>query len=164
MGQPRLAPLRELLRAYFEQESISVVEAGTGEEALATIAQAPPSLVLLDGRLPRYRRLRRHPRLDARRDSVPVIIVTSLEDELDQLVGYRMGAVDYVVKPCPGAYFASDEDQRGRRQECHRERDVDDSRAARIAQERRERGTGEQPDHVDQDDHPAEHDDLGRRV
>ena len=28
-----------------------------------------------------------------------MIIVTSLEDELDQLVGYRLGAVDYVVKP-----------------------------------------------------------------
>ena len=30
---------------------------------------------------------------------MPVILVTSLEDELDQLVGYRLGAVDYVVKP-----------------------------------------------------------------
>ena len=28
-----------------------------------------------------------------------VMLVTSLEDELDQLVGYRLGAVDYVVKP-----------------------------------------------------------------
>ena len=44
--------LRKLLRAYLEQESISVVEAGSGEEALATIEHAPPTLVLLDVRLP----------------------------------------------------------------------------------------------------------------
>src|SRR4051794_36704069 len=91
--------LRKLLRAYLEQESISVVEAGSGEEALAAIAQAPPSLVLLDVRLPGIDGFEVLQRLDARGTAVPVMLVTSLEDELDQLVGYRMGAVDYVVKP-----------------------------------------------------------------
>jgi len=91
--------LRKLLRAYLEQESISVVEAENGEEALAAIAHAPPSLVLLDVRLPGIDGFEVLQRLDARGASVPVIMVTSLEDELDQLVGYRMGAVDYVVKP-----------------------------------------------------------------
>lgn len=91
--------LRKLLRAYLEQESISVAEAATGEEALATIANTPPSLVLLDVRLPGIDGFEVLQRLDARGDAVPVIMVTSLEDELDQLVGYRMGAIDYVVKP-----------------------------------------------------------------
>jgi DNA-binding response OmpR family regulator len=91
--------LRKLLRAYLEQESISVAEAATGEEALAAIANAPPSLVLLDVRLPGLDGFEVLQRLDARGDAVPVIMVTSLEDELDQLVGYRMGAIDYVVKP-----------------------------------------------------------------
>jgi DNA-binding response OmpR family regulator len=91
--------LRKLLRAYLEQESISVLEAGSGEDALAAIAQAPPNLVLLDVRLPGIDGFEVMQRLDARGDSVQVIMVTSLEDELDQLVGYRMGAVDYVVKP-----------------------------------------------------------------
>jgi two-component system, OmpR family, phosphate regulon response regulator PhoB len=88
--------LRKLLRAYLEQESISVLEAATGEEALATIARAAPSLVLLDVRLPGIDGFEVLRRLE---ESVPVILVTSLEDELDQLVGYRLGAVDYVVKP-----------------------------------------------------------------
>ena len=93
-------PLRKLLRAYLEQESISVVEAGSGEEALATIERAAPGLVLLDVRLPGHGRLRgaaaaRHGAARA----CPVMLVTSLEDEVDQLVGYRLGAVDYVVKP-----------------------------------------------------------------
>ena len=88
--------LRELLRAYLEQESISVLEAGSGEEAIATIGRTAPSLVLLDVRLPGIDGFEVLRRLEER---VPVILVTSLEDELDQLVGYRLGAVDYVVKP-----------------------------------------------------------------
>jgi DNA-binding response OmpR family regulator len=91
--------LRKLLRAYLEQESISVLEAASGEEALATIARVAPTLVLLDVRLPGLDGFEVLRRLEASGTTVPVILVTSLEDELDQLVGYRLGAVDYVVKP-----------------------------------------------------------------
>src|SRR4051794_6492575 len=44
--------LRKLLRAYLEQESMTVLEAGSGEEALEAGARAQPTLVLLDVRLP----------------------------------------------------------------------------------------------------------------
>jgi DNA-binding response OmpR family regulator len=91
--------LRKLLRAYLEQEAMSVLEAGTGEEALAAIGRSAPTLVLLDVRLPGMDGFEVLRRLDATGARVPVILVTSLEDELDQLVGYRLGAVDYVVKP-----------------------------------------------------------------
>jgi DNA-binding response OmpR family regulator len=91
--------LRKLLRAYLEQESISVIESSSGEEALAAIGRTPPTLVLLDVRLPGIDGFEVLRRLEASGANVPVILVTSLEDELDQLVGYRLGAVDYVVKP-----------------------------------------------------------------
>lgn len=91
--------LRKLLRAYLEQESVPVLEAETGEEALAVIARSAPALVLLDVRLPGIDGFEVLRRLDASGAKVPVILVTSLEDEVDQLVGYRLGAVDYVVKP-----------------------------------------------------------------
>ena len=91
--------LRKILRAYLEQESIAVLEAGSGEEALAAIGRASPALVLLDVRLPGIDGFEVLRRLEAGGDSIPVILVTSLEDEVDQLVGYRLGAVDYVVKP-----------------------------------------------------------------
>jgi DNA-binding response OmpR family regulator len=91
--------LRKLLRAYLEQESISVLEAGSGEEGLAAIDRASPSLVLLDVRLPGIDGFEVLRQLEARGKSVPVILVTSLEDELDQLVGYRLGAIDFVTKP-----------------------------------------------------------------
>jgi DNA-binding response OmpR family regulator len=91
--------LRKLLRTYLEQESLAVVEASSGEDALAAIARAAPDVVLLDVRLPGIDGFEVLRRLEATGTSVPVILVTSLEDELDQLVGYKLGAVDYVVKP-----------------------------------------------------------------
>jgi len=91
--------LRKLLRAYMEEESISVLEAGSGEEALAAIGRAAPTLVLLDVRLPGVDGFEVLRRLETGGTRVPVIFVTGVEDELDQLVGYRLGAVDYVVKP-----------------------------------------------------------------
>jgi two-component system response regulator AdeR len=91
--------LRKLLRAYMEEESISVLEAGSGEEALAAIERAAPTLVLLDVRLPGMDGFEVLRRLETSGTRVPVILVTAVEDELDQLVGYRLGAVDHVVKP-----------------------------------------------------------------
>lgn len=91
--------LRKLLRAYLQEEAITVVEAGSGEEALALAARAAPDLVLLDVRLPGIDGFEVLRRLEAAGRAVPVILVTSLEDELDQLVAYRLGAVDFVVKP-----------------------------------------------------------------
>jgi two-component system, OmpR family, response regulator len=91
--------LRKLLRSYLEQESIAVIEAGSGEDALATITRAAPGLVLLDVRLPGIDGFEVLRRLDASNTRVPVMLVTSLEDEVDQLVAYRLGAIDYVVKP-----------------------------------------------------------------
>jgi two-component system, OmpR family, response regulator BaeR len=91
--------LRKLLRAYLEEESITVVEASSGEDALAAIDRARPTLVLLDVRLPGIDGFEVLRRLSATATGVPVILVTSLEDELDQLVGYRLGAVDFVTKP-----------------------------------------------------------------
>ena len=55
--------------------------------------------MLLDVRLPGMDGFEVLRRLDAAGARVPVMLVTSLEDEVDQLVGYRLGAVDYVVKP-----------------------------------------------------------------
>ena len=91
--------LRTLMRAYLEQESISVIEAESGEEALALIDKIAPTLMLLDLRLPGIDGFDVLRRLEAAGQTVPVILVTSVEDELDQLVGYRLGAVDYVIKP-----------------------------------------------------------------
>lgn len=91
--------LRKLLRAYLEQESITVLEAGSGEEALAVVERAPPDLVLLDVRLPGIDGFDVLRRLAAGGSGPAVILLTSLEEEVDQLVAFRLGAVDFVTKP-----------------------------------------------------------------
>lgn len=91
--------LRKLLRAYLEEESISILEAGSGEEALAAVDRARPDLVLLDVRLPGIDGFEVLRRLDVGAHGLAVILVTSLEEEVDQLVAYRLGAIDFVTKP-----------------------------------------------------------------
>ena len=69
-----------------------------GETALRAFAEAEPDLVVLDIKMPRMdgmevlRRLRE-------RSRVPVIFVTSKDDELDEALGLAMGADDYIAKP-----------------------------------------------------------------
>ncbi len=67
--------LRKLLRAYLEAESISVIEAASGEEGLVAIERSAPMLVLLDVRLPRIDGFEVLRRLDSVGRSVPVILV-----------------------------------------------------------------------------------------
>lgn len=69
-----------------------------GEVALKAFAENPPDLAVLDIKMPRMdglellRRLRERSRL-------PVIFLTSKDDELDEALGLAMGADDYIAKP-----------------------------------------------------------------
>src|SRR5579875_2983905 len=69
-----------------------------GEAALKALADAPADLVVLDIKMPRLdgmevlRRLRE-------KSGVPVIFLTSKDDELDEALGLAMGADDYIAKP-----------------------------------------------------------------
>ena len=75
--------------------------AGTGGEALASALATPPALVILDLMLPDIagtevcRRLRANPDTE----SVPVLMLTAKADEIDRVVGFELGADDYVTKP-----------------------------------------------------------------
>ena len=86
-----------LSREGFESEAVT-----TGAEAIARAAREPaPSLVLLDLMLPDVsgtevcRRIRRNPGLQ----HVPVIMITARAEEIDRVVGFEVGADDYVTKP-----------------------------------------------------------------
>src|SRR3954467_956978 len=69
-----------------------------GEAALKALTENPPDLAVLDVKMPRMdgmellRRLRE-------RSSVPVIFLTSKDEELDEALGLALGADDYVKKP-----------------------------------------------------------------
>jgi len=75
--------------------------AGDGEQALARFAADPPALVVLDILMPELdgvevcRRLRG----DARGRAVPIVFLSSKDDEIDRIVGLEVGGDDYIAKP-----------------------------------------------------------------
>jgi two-component system, OmpR family, phosphate regulon response regulator PhoB len=95
------AALVTMLRYNLEKQGFRVEEAANGEEALTSIAEARPDLVLLDWMLPVVsgievcRQIRRRP---ATR-TLPVIMVTARTEEQDTVRGLNLGADDYITKP-----------------------------------------------------------------
>ena len=93
-----MADVRFLVRSALERRGFDVVEAEDGETALALVWAGGVRLVVLDVNLPRMSGLAVLSRL--REDpSVAVILLTSMCDEADRVLGLEMGADDYVVKP-----------------------------------------------------------------
>jgi len=81
-----------------EAEGYKVRTFGDGAEALRGLQATPADLVVLDIKMPRMDGMEMLGRL--RRDSdVPVIMLTSEDDELDEVLGLKMGADDYITKP-----------------------------------------------------------------
>ncbi len=81
-----------------EAEGFRVKSFGDGALALPDILKTPPDLVILDVKMPRMDGIELLQKL-RETSSVPVIFLTSKDDEIDELVGLRMGADDYVTKP-----------------------------------------------------------------
>jgi two-component system, OmpR family, response regulator ChvI len=81
-----------------EAEGFKVVSYNDGAAGLKGLLEDPPDLVVLDIKMPRMdgmevlTKLREH-------TSVPVIFLTSKDDEVDEVIGLRMGADDYIKKP-----------------------------------------------------------------
>ena len=91
----------ELTRFALSQEGFQVDTAATGDEAMASLRRSRPDLVVLDLMLPDRpgteicRSIRSTPELAA----IPVIMLTARSDEVDRVVGFELGADDYVTKP-----------------------------------------------------------------
>ena len=87
------------LKDNLEFEGYIVRIACDGEEALASAAESPPDLILLDLMLPRRNGLDVCRELRRRGLSVPIIMLTARSQETDKVVGLELGADDYVTKP-----------------------------------------------------------------
>jgi len=81
-----------------ESEGFRVLTFADGAEALTALARQPVDLAILDIKMPRMDGLELLGRLRQNSD-VPVIFLTSKDEELDQMLGLRMGADDYITKP-----------------------------------------------------------------
>lgn len=90
--------LREIVKDYLLNEGYEVLEAVDGNEALAIFEEREVHLIILDIMLPELdgwsvcRRIRKS-------SNVPIIMLTARVDEDDTLLGFELGADDYVTKP-----------------------------------------------------------------
>lgn len=87
------------VRERLERDGLAVSAAGSGEQALAQIDEAPPDLLLLDVGLPGIDGFELLRRLRGRGLDMPVLLLTARGDEIDRVLGIELGADDYVVKP-----------------------------------------------------------------
>ena len=81
-----------------ESEGFKVAKYSDGEQALVGVKSHLPDLIILDIKMPRMDGMEVLAKI--RDDSaVPVIFLTSKDDEIDEVLGLRMGADDYITKP-----------------------------------------------------------------
>jgi two-component system response regulator ChvI len=81
-----------------EAEGYNVTTYSDGAEALEGLGRVPVDLAVLDIKMPRMDGMELLSRI-RERDNLPVIFLTSKDDEVDEVVGLRMGADDYIKKP-----------------------------------------------------------------
>ncbi len=92
------ATIREVVGQYLELEGYSVMQAADGLQALRLAEASPPDLVILDLMLPGIDGLEVCRRL-RRTSAAPILMLTALSEESDQLMGFGLGADDYITKP-----------------------------------------------------------------
>ncbi|WP_420427319.1 diguanylate cyclase domain-containing protein [Algiphilus sp.] len=106
--QPRILLVDDIranrlaMRRLLSRVDADIVEAASGEEALSACLDQPFALILLDVQMPGMDGFEVAELLSGQGDlsDTPVIFVTANHtDDLDHLQGYRLGAVDYLVKP-----------------------------------------------------------------
>jgi DNA-binding response OmpR family regulator len=90
--------VQKLLAYPLERDGFRVVQARDGEEALEQFQRESIDLVVLDVMLPKLDGLEVCKRL-RRASSVPIIMLTARDDELDKVLGLELGADDYITKP-----------------------------------------------------------------
>jgi two-component system phosphate regulon response regulator PhoB len=107
MGEPRILiiederGLTQTLSWYFTKEGFETIVAHDGLEGLRKAQTLLPDAVLLDLMLPVMNGLDvcKELRAGERTRAIPIIMTTAKSEESDQLVGYKLGADDYVTKP-----------------------------------------------------------------
>lgn len=89
----------KILQHTLGKEGFEVILATSGEDALQKARHHSPDLVLLDIMMPGMDGFETFQRLKAQHCDAPVIILSARSDEVDKVVGFRMGVDDYQTKP-----------------------------------------------------------------
>ena len=92
------AHIRQVLAFALAKAGMKTSEAADGEAALREVARERPDLLVLDINMPRMDGLEVCRRLRAEGD-LPILFLSSRDDEIDRVLGLELGGDDYVVKP-----------------------------------------------------------------
>lgn len=92
------AEIADILIGYLQRSGLRTLHACDGQQALDLQQRFKPDLVLLDIQMPVLDGWQVLQQLRSRGDT-PVIMLTALDQDLDKVMGLRLGADDYVVKP-----------------------------------------------------------------
>lgn len=88
----------DILKYNFEKEGYKVLEAMDGQKGLELALGANPDLILLDVMLPKMDGFEVCKKV-REKSSVPIIMLTAREEEVDKVLGLELGADDYITKP-----------------------------------------------------------------
>lgn len=93
--------IRELVRHHLEKAGFSTISAADGREAWRKIQELPPDLVILDLMIPEMDGKEVTRLLKSREEtrSIPIVMLTAKAEEVDRIVGFELGADDYLSKP-----------------------------------------------------------------
>lgn len=92
-------PISDILKFNLEKEGYKTKQAFDGEEGLKLSKEEDFDLVLLDVMLPKMDGFQVLRELRTYKKSIPILLVTAREDEIDKVLGLELGADDYITKP-----------------------------------------------------------------
>jgi DNA-binding response OmpR family regulator len=89
----------ELTRLYLERDGFRVVGVGDGLAAMESVERLRPALMILDIMLPKLDGLEICKKLRGQDNSIPILMLTARDDDIDKILGLELGADDYLTKP-----------------------------------------------------------------
>src|SRR6185436_14775211 len=93
--------IQDLVEYSLSQEGFAVQACGDGTEGLMSARKDRPDLILLDVMLPGLtgNEVCKKLKSDRNTETIPIIFLTARSDEIDKMIGFEIGADDYVSKP-----------------------------------------------------------------
>jgi two-component system phosphate regulon response regulator PhoB len=93
--------IREMIRFALEQAGMSVISASDAHDALLSISERRPDIILLDWMMPGISgiEMTRRLRKDSYTEDIPIIMLTAKVTEDDKVTGLEAGTDDYIIKP-----------------------------------------------------------------
>ena len=93
--------IAELLQFNLDNEGYRTKMEGNGDKAFDLITRKPPDLLILDLNLPGLTGIEicKYLRENARTRDLPILMLTARTQEIDKIIGFEIGADDYVTKP-----------------------------------------------------------------